>query len=115
MEYVTSAARLIGSALRFVFQQINDLIVAQFFRDATYRSGFVWGLITALVVGYVSKTVLYWWNRILQFFKPTKGPADPSKGPSPYAMFRQFLLSLLVVGSAIALLIVMIIIVWWTV
>lgn len=114
MEYVASAARLIGSALSLVVQLINDLIVVPFFRDASYRSGFIWGLITSLVVGYVSRTVLYWWSRILQFFKPTKGPADPSKGPSPFQMFSQFLVSLLVVVGAVALVIAMII-AWRTV
>jgi hypothetical protein len=40
--------------------------------DGSYRSGFCWGLVAALVIGYTSRQLLYWWNRGLQFFSPTE-------------------------------------------
>ena len=84
MEYVSSVARLIGSALSFAGRQINDLIVQPFLHDASFRSGAIWGVITALVVGYLSRLLLYWWSRVLQFFAATKQPAT-KEGASPYS------------------------------
>jgi hypothetical protein len=71
--------------------------------DGSYRSGFTWGLITALVIGYTSRQLLYWWNRVLQFFSPTKQPAT-KEGPSPYSTYRGCgisLIKLIVVGALI--------------
>ena len=84
MEYVASAARLIGSALSFVGRQMYDWIIAPFLHDASFRSGAIWGIVLTFVIGYLSRLLLYWWGRVLQFFAATKQPATKA-GDSPYS------------------------------
>jgi hypothetical protein len=69
--------------------------------DASFRSGFCWGLMIALAVGFLSREVLYRWNKVLQFFKPTQKPAT-NPGPSPFSTCM---------GAIFALLVLMIILV----
>jgi fructose-specific phosphotransferase system IIC component len=75
MELIGLFVRFISNAFGFVVHQIYTLIIGPCLSDASYRSGFIGGLITALVIGYTSRQLLYWWNRVLQFFSPTKQPA----------------------------------------
>ena len=108
MEYIASVARLIGSALSFVGDQIYNLIVAPFLRDAAYRSGFIWGLIAALVIGYVSARLIYWWGRVLQFFAATKLPATKA-GDSPFSTSRGCSMSIIkIIVMAVFILVVLV-------
>ncbi len=61
---------------------LDRWLVGPLGQDLSFRSGFIAGLIVALVVGFLSQWVLYLWNLILQFFAATKRPAT-APGPSP--------------------------------
>lgn len=99
---------IFGSAVDEIFARIVNPLLW----DPSYQSGFFWGLATAgalAIIKFIFDTFAYLWDRILQFFKATKGPSEPSKGPSPFAMFMKFLLSLVCVIAAIVILIMMMI------
>jgi len=87
MELLSSLRRVLDSLAGSLADLISGQIVDPFRNDSSYRTGFIWGLITALVIGLASQQILYWWNRILQFFAPTKTPAT-SPGPSPITTAR---------------------------
>jgi len=65
---------------------VADFINSFFTRladDSSFRAGFLLGLLVALSIGWLSRQLLYWWGRILQFFDPTTRPAV-APGPSPF-------------------------------
>ena len=103
-----------GILSRFWDEILIKQIIDPLLRDPSYQLGYFWGLMTAValvIVKFILGRFVYWWNRILQFFKPTKGPADPGKGPTPFEMFKNFVLSLLWVIVAIALLVIIVFVV----
>jgi hypothetical protein len=74
--------------------------------DSAFRSGCFSAFLAALVIGYVSRKILYFWNRVLQFFKPTQKPAT-NPGPSPFNTCVGAIFGLLVLaGLAILALLV---------
>jgi hypothetical protein len=72
-----------------------------------FGAGLCSGLVLALVIGFIGTQVLYCWNRILQFFAPTK----PSFNPGPSAASRlggclESALWLILLGLAVVALVV---------
>lgn len=84
--------------------EIIKPLLERFTNDACFRSGFYWGLMVTLVIGLVARQLLYYWNRVLQFFKPTQKPAT-NPGPSPLSTCMGAILAFL------ALMIILVIIV----
>jgi hypothetical protein len=82
-----------------ILDTINPFL-ARLADDSSFRSGCLWGLFIALFIGLVSRQLLYWWNRVLQFFRPTKKPAtDP--GPSPSKTYAGAVFSFLALVSVL--------------
>lgn len=73
---------------------IIEPFLARLADDSSFRSGVGWGLLIALFIGLLSRLILYFWNKVLQFPKPTRKPAT-SPGPSPLKTFVQAILSFL--------------------
>jgi hypothetical protein len=70
----------------------------------TFGEGLALGLLLALIIGMIGAQLLYFWNRILQFFTPTKpsftpGPSAASKfGGCVAAVFAMLMLAVLTVS-----------------
>lgn len=96
---VSRFVELLTSPVRSIYESLIS--------DPTYRSGFVAGLASALVVGWVLRKLLYWWNRVLQLFGPTKSPATED-GPSPVKTLWEALkaLALLIILVAVISLVI---------
>lgn len=92
---------LLGRMLQLLAAPVES-VWQNLWKIPTYRSGFIAGLIVALVVGWISRQLLYWWNRVLQFFGPTAVPAADI-GPSPMDRLREAVFSLVWLIIAVAI------------
>ncbi len=84
-----------------------DGIVAALTTDPSSQEGFVVGLISAAVLGFLASRLLYFWGVIMQFFSPTRRPAT-NPGPTPADTFSGCVVSalaFLVVALLVALVI----------
>jgi hypothetical protein len=83
-----------SDAVIWIFKPLLDRLAD----DASFRSGFYSGLLIALAIGFLSRQVLYLWNRVLQSLKPTQKPAtNPS--PSPFSTCVGAIIALLVLAG----------------
>ena len=85
---------LVTSPVASVFENVRSV--------PCYRDGFVAATVGALIVGWISNRLLYWWNRVLQFFGPTLKAAT-ELGPSPMDRLAEAMKSLVFLDVAVAL------------
>ena len=72
--------------LSSVVQQVWEIVGATAMRittEETYRAGFCHGMLAFGVLGVVLMVGNRAWARIHKFFSASKGPPQPSSGPSP--------------------------------
>lgn len=59
--------------------------------DASFRTGFIRGTVTALIaayiVGVISAQLLRRWRQVVQFFGKSKAPPSAGEGPRPVTEF----------------------------
>lgn len=74
-------------------------------RDPTFITGFVTGIIATIVVAAVAGKVAALWNRLRQPFMPTTRPGrlPVEKGPSPVQEFLNWLGSVIMIATIIAI------------
>lgn len=86
---------------------MEEIITAylQHMREPAFLSGI--GFVLVLFALYqFAAFVMACWNRVLQFFRPTKPVTLPGAGPSPYRQFLTCLGALVVVSFFILMVIV---------
>lgn len=92
----------LGRLIEFLISPVRSVI--ENVREVPcYRAGFVAGVGGALVVGWISRKLLYWWSRVLQFFAPSLTAATDF-GPSPKDRLMEALRSFAVLIIAVVLL-----------
>ena len=75
----------IVAGLDLVIRQFGDMVVVFVKRlqnDASYREGFIVGMILAWIIGWVSLRIAFLRAQIIRYFSPTQVPAT-TPGPSP--------------------------------
>ncbi len=75
-----------------------ESLLARLAQEPCFREGFAFGLLAGLMVGAISQAILYFWNRLLQLFEPSKTPATPNTGPSAWDNFLRVVGYLVVIG-----------------
>jgi hypothetical protein len=74
-------SRLILAQVDAILDTINPFL-ARLADDSSFRSGCLWGLFIALLIGLVSRQLLYWWNRVLLLFSDyRKARSQPGLQP----------------------------------
>jgi hypothetical protein len=87
---------------------MEEIITAylQHMREPAFLSG-IGSVVAVFILYQIAAFVMACWNRVLQFFRPTKPVTLPGAGPSPY---RQFLTCL---GALVVVSIVTLIVIGW--
>lgn len=85
------------------FSQLFDTTISGLQNDVCFRSGFLSAIQWVIVAGVLFvffKVFKYFFDRIAQFFKPTKPVVTLTapEGPSPFASFAQMAVALVVIA-----------------
>ncbi len=82
-------------------EAIEETILDRLAHDRSFRSGFFGGLFMALVVGWASRQILYYWNRVLQFYISISEPTVARPGPSSLRGWTGALLAFLILATIV--------------
>jgi hypothetical protein len=83
MELLESLFAGLISLIDGIAKALAEGIVDPLLSDATYRQGFLWGMVSAGVLGFLATQFRFLWDEILQFLSPSVTPPAPGHGPSP--------------------------------